>query len=142
MLISKDKDSELKLIDFGLGKRFLTEETHMHSMVGTPYYIAPEVLKGDYTLKCDVWQLGVIFYILVTGYPPFNGDDNKTIFDGVLKKAVSFDDKIFKTLSTDCKKLLASMLDKNPDNRPSINECLAHVWFNNTSNSIVDDNTH
>jgi calcium-dependent protein kinase len=143
MLINKNIDSELKLIDFGLGKRFLQAETHMHSMVGTPYYIAPEVLKGDYTMKCDVWQLGVIFYILLSGYPPFNGDDNKTIFNGVMNKEPNFSDSVWKTVSKSCISLLKSMLTKNPEQRPSISDCLQNEWFRDAANSNqVDEGVH
>jgi len=93
MLKTTDPDSELKLIDFGLSKRFLQEETHLHSLVGTPYYIPPEVLKGDYTMKCDVWSLGVSMYILLCRYPPFNGEDNKKIFHNVVNSDPNFSDK-------------------------------------------------
>jgi len=129
MLKDKASDAELKLIDFGLSTRFLKDETHMHSMVGTPYYIPPEVLKGDYTMKCDVWSLGVIMYIMLCGYPPFNGDDNKTIFQGVMNNEPQFTDKIWSRVSTGCKDLLKAMLQKNPDMRPNIEECLNFQWF-------------
>lgn len=83
------EDAEIKLIDFGLSKRFgAIQESHpdekMHTIVGTPYYVAPEVLKGNYDFACDVWSLGVILYIMLCGYPPFEGDNNKEIFKRVL----------------------------------------------------------
>jgi len=77
-------DSEIKLIDFGLSQRFSGQEQHLHSIVGTPYYVAPEVLRGDYDQKCDVWSLGVIMYILLCGYPPFEGSENNMIFHKIL----------------------------------------------------------
>ena len=59
----------------------------MHTIVGTPYYVAPEVLKGNYDFSCDVWSLGVILFIMLCGYPPFEGDNNKEIFKRVLDDA-------------------------------------------------------
>ena len=56
----------------------------MQTIVGTPYYVAPEVLKGIYDEACDVWSLGIILYIFLCGYPPFEGDNNKEIFKNVL----------------------------------------------------------
>jgi calcium-dependent protein kinase len=56
----------------------------MQTIVGTPYYVAPEVLKGEYNQACDVWSLGIILYIFLCGYPPFEGDNNKEIFKNVL----------------------------------------------------------
>lgn len=93
----KSEDAEIKLIDFGLSKRFgpnaandhaglgtVSMEDKMHTIVGTPYYVAPEVLMGNYDFSCDVWSLGVILFIMLCGYPPFEGDNNKEIFKRVL----------------------------------------------------------
>ena len=86
----KSAEAEIKLIDFGLSKRFgaIQEQDpseKMHTIVGTPYYVAPEVLKGNYDFSCDVWSLGVILFIMLCGYPPFEGDNNKEIFKRVLQ---------------------------------------------------------
>ena len=82
-------DAEIKLIDFGLSKRFgktdLKEKVKLKTVVGTTYYVAPEVLKGDYDNSCDIWSLGIILYIFLCGYPPFEGDNSKEIFKNVLR---------------------------------------------------------
>lgn len=55
----------------------------MHKRFGTPYYIAPEVLKKSYSAKCDVWSIGVMTYIMICGYPPFNAKDDSKIMEKV-----------------------------------------------------------
>ena len=77
LFVTEADDAAVKIIDFGLSNYGPAGEDHMHTRVGTPYYIAPEVLKRDYTLKCDIWSVGVIAYILLCGYPPFFGDNDK-----------------------------------------------------------------
>lgn len=64
-------NAEIKIIDFGLSSKFAENAIPMHSIVGTPYYVAPEVLRKNYGKECDIWSLGVILYILLSGYPPF-----------------------------------------------------------------------
>ena len=73
---TKQPDSPLKIIDFGTSKNF-EKRDKLTDICGTPYYIAPEVLDGKYNEKCDVWSVGVIMYIMLCGYPPFNGVNAK-----------------------------------------------------------------
>lgn len=63
----------MKVIDFGLSKKFQEDEL-LNSVVGTPYYVAPEVLSGSYDYRCDIWSIGVIMFLLMCGVPPFNGE--------------------------------------------------------------------
>lgn len=70
---SKLSTKELKLIDFGLSSKFGEKNQHFKSVVGTPYYIAPEVIRGNYTKSCDIWSVGVILYLLLSGTLPFPG---------------------------------------------------------------------
>lgn len=79
---NESEEANLKLIDFGVSCEFI-KGTKLKETLGTPYYIAPEVLLQNYDEKCDVWSAGVILYILLCGYPPFNGDDDKEIIDSV-----------------------------------------------------------
>jgi calcium-dependent protein kinase len=78
LLFKEQDDSYIKLIDFGLAKRVSKNEV-MNAPNGTPYYIAPEVLKGSYTTQCDNWSMGVVLYIMLSGKPPFGGRSNKEI---------------------------------------------------------------
>jgi calcium-dependent protein kinase len=73
---SSSKDPLIKVIDFGLAKYFKSDEVNMNTRTGTPYYMAPEVLKGSYDESCDMWSIGVITYCLLCGYPPFNADND------------------------------------------------------------------
>lgn len=74
---SKSRDAQVRLIDFGLAKFFKTNGlklTPLKTRIGTPYYMAPEVLEGNYDETCDMWSIGVITYCLLCGYPPFNAE--------------------------------------------------------------------
>ena len=89
VLEADDIESNIKVIDFGTSKIFKPTET-MKGIMGTAYYIAPEVLMGNYTAKCDVWSCGVILYILLSGIPPFSGSDNKEIMQKVTEGCYTF----------------------------------------------------
>ena len=114
-MASSREDSECKLIDFGLSKRYQDSGDKMKTVVGTPYYVAPEVLKGNYHKECDVWSLGVILYVFLCGYPPFEGDNNTQIFKNIMGQQLAFDPKEWKGVSSDAKDLLAQMLDQSHD---------------------------
>jgi calcium-dependent protein kinase len=78
LFLTKHDDSPIKVIDFGLSKSF-DQQSNMKTKAGTPYYISPEVLDGNYDQSCDVWSAGVILYILLSGVPPFYGDSDQEI---------------------------------------------------------------
>ena len=117
-MIDKEGNNSLKLIDFGTASEF-TENVPLKELHGTSYYIAPEVLlKQGYNQKCDVWSIGVILYILLTGNPPFDGNDDEEIVANVKIGSVDYDDAIFDTISQDAKNLLRKeMLEYNPYQR-------------------------
>lgn len=128
LLTSKDKDADLKVIDFGLS-RFVMPDEYMHARVGTPYYIAPEVLEKNYTRSCDLWSCGVILYILLCGYPPFWGDRDTEVFRKVRKGDVSFNGAEWATVSDSAKTLITKLLIMNPDHRISVTQALNHPWI-------------
>ena len=96
----------------------------MKKLQGTVYYVAPEVITSNYNEKCDVWSIGVILYILLCGYPPFNGEDNDEIMENVRTGKFHFKHKIFDNISAEVKDLIQKMLTKNPSKRLSCEEAL------------------
>lgn len=91
MFVDKSAE-EVKIIDFGLSKKFSYSPTQtLNSVVGTPYYVAPEVLTQEYDQRCDIWSLGVILYILLCGYPPFAGKTSREVIARIKKGKVEFD---------------------------------------------------
>jgi calcium-dependent protein kinase len=83
ILLEKDKDfSQIKVVDFGTALSFVNKE-HFYEQIGTPYYIAPEVINHDYGKECDIWSTGVICYILISGWAPFDGDTTDDIIKSI-----------------------------------------------------------
>jgi len=116
LLATDASDSHIKLIDFGLSRR--TSSFHrMHSKVGTPYYVAPEVLRENYTKACDVWSLGVIAYILLCGYPPFHGDNDAQVFRKIKSGIFDFPSPEWDHISEEAKAFIQSILQLDPDKR-------------------------
>ena len=134
LFLTKDEDSPIKVIDFGLSKIFgdvaknnKQVKKTMQTRVGTAYYVSPEVLKGDYDEKCDIWSAGVILYILLSGDPPFNGENDNEIYRAIAKKKFSFPDKEWKNISEDAKDLIKHMICE-PDIRYTAQQVLNHKW--------------
>ena len=128
-----EPDAEIKIIDFGLSSKYAKDEK-MHSVLGTPYYVAPEVLKGNYNEKCDVWSIGAMTYLLLCGQYPFNGNSDKEIFDNILNSKVNFNSPRWNKISDNAKSFVKLCLKKNPDKRPSAIKALDHPWFINVLN--------
>ena len=121
-------DSNLKLIDFGLSQLYENDEV-LHRAVGTPYYVSPEVLSGNYNYKCDIWSIGVIAYMLLSGVPPFYGPDDKATLQSVRQGKWKFNTKLFQPVSTAAKTFITSCLDINASNRPTAASAMKHQWF-------------
>ena len=98
-------------------------------MVGTPYYIAPEVIKKSYTEKCDLWSAGVIMYIILSGQPPFGGRNEKQIMDNVQNGKFNFNNKVWSNVSQDAKDLINSLLERDVSKRLSAEQALSHKWM-------------
>nr|ABO65213.1 phosphoenolpyruvate carboxylase kinase [Kalanchoe pinnata] len=124
-----DDRNRLKLGDFGSAEWFGNGET-MSGLVGTPYYVAPEVVSGrEYTEKVDVWSCGVILYIMLAGIPPFYGESATEIFQAVLRGNLRFPTRPFHSVSPAAKDLLKKMLCKDVSRRLSADQVLRHPWM-------------
>lgn len=129
LFLTKDEDSPIKIIDFGLSKIYTPKKgkNSMKTKVGTAYYVSPEVLQGNYDEKCDIWSAGVILYILLSGDPPFNGENDMEIYRNIEKKKFSFPEKEWKNISKEVKDLIKKMLC-DPDKRYTALQVLNHPW--------------
>ena len=127
LLSSMSNKFQLKLIDFGLSKVLKTMNGTMKGEVGTAYYMAPEVLQGKYTLKCDVWSCGVILYIMLCGSPPFYSMDEKKLKEKIINYDYNFNHPVFSKISEDAKDLLRSIF-VDSERRPSISDILNSPW--------------
>lgn len=126
---SQDENSDLKIIDFGLSKILAQGKLQrMKSRAGTPYYISPEVLTGNYDVSCDMWSAGCMLYILLCGYPPFYGDDNQEILQMVQKGVFDFDGEEWDNVSSEAKDLIKKLITK-PERRLTAQEALQHKWI-------------
>ena len=121
-------DIAIKIIDFGTSC-LMSPDNKLKQRIGTAYYIAPEVLSMEYTEKCDVWSCGVMLYVLLSGYPPFNGRTNMEVMSKVRLGQFSFEGESWANISDEGKNLIRRMLTKNYEFRPSAEECLKDPWL-------------
>lgn len=128
LLLSKDEDSPLKATDFGLSVFFKPGDV-FKDLVGSAYYVAPEVLRRSYGHECDVWSAGVMLYILLSGVPPFWGENEQGIFDAVLRGHLDFSSEPWPSISTSAKDLIKKMLQSDPKERISAIDVLNHPWM-------------
>ncbi|PKI76590.1 hypothetical protein CRG98_003049 [Punica granatum] len=128
LFVSEEEDSLLKTIDFGLSVFFKPGEKFT-DVVGSPYYVAPEVLKKCYGPEADVWSAGVILYILLSGVPPFWAESEQGIFEEVLHGDLDFSSDPWPTISDSAKDLVKKMLVRDPKRRLSAHEVLCHPWI-------------
>jgi calcium-dependent protein kinase len=134
---SSDADSTIKLIDFGLSRKYQIG-SKMKSVLGTPYYVAPEILeKRGYTEKCDVWSAGVMLYLLLVADFPFQGTTHAELFENIKQGEYSLRaSKEIMALSKPGKDLLAKLLNTSPERRISAREALRDPWFDSINIEI------
>ena len=154
---SEDPMSPIKIIDFGFGvfmgkgeEKQLKEKEgetdlkkfgfkRLKSKVGTLYYISPEIIKGNYDEKCDIWACGVILYILLAGYPPFSGNTDKEVYSQITNIKYDFDKERWKNYSKYAKELIKNMLTP-AKSRYSAKQVLSSKWLEIKLKDNIDEN--
>jgi len=149
MLVSDDVRSlHVQLIDFGLSSLQSSTSSWgpwnrrkrlLDTICGTTFYMAPEVLKGHYGEECDIWSLGVLTYLLVSGKPPFSGDNERAISRKIKSVAVEFSDPIWKRMTPHAQNLVENLLVKEPEKRWKADQALQSPWFDKYRQEISDN---
>ena len=138
LFANKENEADLKIIDFGLSKILNGGKLQrMKTRAGTPYYISPEVLAGNYDVSCDMWSAGCMLYILLCGYPPFYGDDNQEILQMVSKGVFDFDGEEWDDISKEAKDLIKKLITK-PERRLTAAEALKHPFIRKRCDKSID----
>ncbi|XP_048232571.1 CDPK-related kinase 5 [Ricinus communis] len=132
----KEESSQLKAIDFGLSD-FVRPDERLNDIVGSAYYVAPEVLHRSYGTEADVWSIGVIAYILLCGSRPFWARTESGIFRAVLKADPSFDETPWPSLSPEAKDFVKRLLNKDQRKRLTAAQALCHPWMKSSADVNV-----
>ncbi|KAG8368618.1 hypothetical protein BUALT_Bualt15G0064100 [Buddleja alternifolia] len=119
---------QMKLADFGLAMRILDGQS-LTGVVGSPAYVAPEVLLGNYSEKVDIWSTGVLLHALLVGVLPFQGDSLETVFEAIKKEKLDFSGGIWESVSQPARDLLSGMLTRSTSMRFTANDVLKHPWI-------------
>ncbi|KAA8522337.1 hypothetical protein F0562_013302 [Nyssa sinensis] len=141
LLSTKSFSSPIKLADFGLAT-YIKPGKNLHGTVGSPFYIAPEVLAGGYNQAADVWSAGVILYILLSGTPPFWGKTKSKIFDAVRAAELRFPPDPWDRISASARDLVTGMLHVDPSKRLTAKQVLAHSWIKDYTQTTQEPNKH
>ncbi|XP_044221009.1 serine/threonine-protein kinase 17B isoform X1 [Thunnus albacares] len=129
LLTSLSPPGDIKIVDFGLARR-LGAVGELREILGTPEYVAPEILNYEpITTATDLWSVGVIAYMLVTGESPFIGDDKQETYLNVSQVNVDYSRESFSRVSELAVDFIRKLLVKAPEDRPSAAECMSHPWL-------------
>ncbi|WZY80790.1 hypothetical protein YC2023_027174 [Brassica napus] len=134
LFANKKDNSPLKAIDFGLSVPFIPGE-RFSEIVGTLYYMAPEVLRQDYGPEVDIWSAGVILYIMLCGALPFWADTDRGVAQAIIRSVIDFNRDPWPKVSDTAKDLLRKMLEPDPGRRLSVAQVLEHPWIHKTNNA-------
>ena len=129
----------VKIIDFGTAKIF-DKNKIPRAIVGSIYYIAPEVILKKYGKECDMWSLGVILYMFIVGHAPFDGRSNRDIMEKIKGGKYLKNEKRWKKASNEVKDLINKLLVLEPEKRLTAFEALRHPWFKVSNSNILYNN--
>ncbi|KAL0374748.1 UNVERIFIED_CONTAM: Calcium-dependent protein kinase [Sesamum radiatum] len=128
LFVNEDEDSPIKAIDFGLSVSFKPGES-FSDVVGSPYYVAPEVLCQCYGAEADVWSAGVIVYILLCGVPPFWGESEQELFEEIMCGEIDFRSDPWPNISENAKDIVKKMLVRDPKRRITAHQVLCKLKY-------------
>jgi len=129
LLLSEDNDNYIKLADFGFAAR-VHEPKSLSKQCGTPFFVAPEILmRKPYDEQSDMWSVGCIVFLLLSGNLPFMGRSQKELFRNIVSGKYNFGEDDWANISDDAKDLVKNLLVLNPDNRLTSTEALRHKWL-------------
>jgi calcium/calmodulin-dependent protein kinase I len=136
LLMSNDDNVRIRIADFGYARRVHMAES-LSNRVGTPSYVAPEILKNlPHDERVDLWSLGVVVFVLLVGYPPFLENDQATLFHKIRKGEWVFYDEDWKPVSQEAKDFVQGLLVVDPNERWTIDECLRSSWIQQNPNQV------
>ncbi|KAL4660503.1 serine/threonine-protein kinase 17A-like [Arapaima gigas] len=129
LLTSSRPLGDIRIVDFGLS-RCMDDMTEVREIIGTPEYVAPEVLNYEpISTATDMWSIGVLTYVMLTGESPFLGDDKQETFLNISQVNVDYSQEVFEGVSSVAIDFIKSLLIKDPRRRATAEECLAHPWL-------------
>ncbi|CAN8278405.1 unnamed protein product [Cochlearia groenlandica] len=138
LFTNKNEDAILKVIDFGLSD-FVRFDQRLNDVVGSAYYVAPEVLHRSYSTEADIWSIGVISYILLCGSRPFYGRTESAIFRCVLRANPNFEDLPWPSITPIAKDFVKRLLNKDHRKRMTAPQALAHPWLREEDPGLLLD---
>lgn len=136
LLTSESPLGDIKIVDFGLS-RIMKNSEELREIMGTPEYVAPEILSYDpISMATDMWSIGVLTYVMLTGISPFLGDNKQETFLNISQMNLSYSEEEFDIVSESAIDFIKRLLVKKPEDRATAEECLKHPWL--TQSNIQD----
>lgn len=136
LLTSSRPLGDIRIVDFGLSRR-MDSISEVREILGTPEYVAPEILNYEpISTATDMWSIGVLIYVMLTGESPFQGDDKQETFLNISRVSVEYSEDTFEGISSLAVDFIKSLLLKNPRERATAEECLSHPWLTGHSHQL------